>query len=415
VNSQWLIQNAYKTGIVLLLSCATLAGAQNISFDKADPAAAGMSSERLALIHTRMKEFVDTGKTAGVVTLVMRHGHLASLDAVGYQNIDKKTPMTQDSIFRVQSITKPITAAGIMTLVDEGRLSLLDPVEKFVPEFHDLKVNNCGTRVGFNCELVPQERPITVLDLMTHMSGLGDGAGTGGMQPPATRKELVANTTSRSRLLFQPGTAWNYSNFGIGVLGEIIEVVSGKTYPDFMNEKIFQPLGMQDSFYDVPADKQSRVASIYVYADGKLSLMGPRPLPSIASPDSGLWSTARDLGRFNQMMLNKGMLNGKRVLSAAAVEAITTSQTSDIIKAGYAPGVGQGFGYEVVTSPLGMYRYTSIGSYEKAGVFRTYIWVDPAKDLVGVILQQRNSGGNAVDLADEVNVFMAMAAAAIER
>jgi CubicO group peptidase (beta-lactamase class C family) len=313
----------------------------------------------------------------------------------------------------VQSITKPITSAGIMTLVDEGRLSLLDPVEKFVPEFHDLKVNNCGTRVGFNCEVVPQERPITVLDLMTHMSGLGDGAGGGGTQPPATRKEQVASTTSRSRLLFQPGTAWNYSNFGIAVLGEIIEVVSGKTYPDFMNERIFQPLGMRDSFYDVPDDKQNRVASIYVYADGKLSLIR-RHLAPIASPDSGLSTTARDLGRFNQMMLNKGVLNGKRVLSAAAVEAMTTSQTGDM-KAGYAPGVGQGFGYEVVTSPLGMYRYTSIGSYEKAGVFRTYIWVDPAKDLVGVILQQRNSGGDAADLADEVNVFMAMAAAAIER
>jgi CubicO group peptidase (beta-lactamase class C family) len=413
VNSRSLIKAAHKTVVVLLLSCATLAAAQNISFDKADVVAAGMSPERLALIHTRMKEFVDTGKTAGVVTLVMRHGHLASLDAVGYQDIDKKTPMTPDSIFRVQSITKPITAAGIMTLVDEGRLSLLDPVEKFVPEFHDLKVNNCGTRVGFNCELVPQERSITVLDLLTHMSGLADGAGAGGTQPPTTRKELVANTVSRSRLLFQPGTAWNYSNFGIAVLGEIIEVVSGKTYPDFMNEKIFQPLGMQDAFYDVPADKQSRVASIYVYADGKLSSIR-RPLGPVASPDSGLSTTARDLGRFNQMMLNKGVLNGKRVLSAAAVEAMTTSQTGDM-KAGYAPGVGQGFGYEVVTSPLGMYRYTSIGSFEKAGVFRTYMWVDPAKDLVGVILQQRNSGGNAADLADEVNVFMAMAAAAIER
>jgi CubicO group peptidase (beta-lactamase class C family) len=414
VNSRSLIQTAHKTGVVLLLSCATLAAAQNISFDKPDPAAAGMSPERLALIHARMKEFVDTGKTAGIVTLVMRHGHLASLDAVGYQDIDKKIPMTPDSIFRVQSITKPITAAGIMTLVDEGRLSLLDPVEKFVPEFHDLKVNNCGTRVGFNCELVPQERPITVLDLMTHMSGLGDGVQERGTQPPNTRKEQVADTTSRSRLLFQPGTAWNYSNFGIAVLGEIIEVVSGKTYPDFMNERIFQPLGMQDSFYNVPAEKQSRVASIYVYADGKLSLLGRRPSETIASPDSGLSTTASDLARFNQMMLNKGVLNGKRVLSAAAIEAMTTSQTGDI-KAGYAPGVGQGFGYEVVTSPLGMYRYTSIGSYEKAGVFRTYIWVDPAKDLVGVILQQRNSGGDAADLADEVNVFMAMAAAAIER
>ena len=414
MNSRSLVQTAHKTGVVLLLSCAALAAAQNINFDKPDPAAAGMSPERLTLMHTRMKEFVDAGKAAGIVTLVMRHGHLASLDTVGYQDIDKKIPMTPDSIFRVQSMTKPITAAGIMTLVDEGRLSLLDPVEKFVPEFHDLKVNPCGTRVGFNCELVPQARPITVLDLMTHMSGLGDVGRDGGAQPPNTRKEQVANTTSRSHLLFQPGTAWNYSNFGIAVLGEIIEVVSGKTYPDFMNERIFQPLGMQDSFYAVPAEKQSRVASIYTYADGKLSLLGRRPAELFASPDSGLSTTASDIARFNQMMLSKGVLNGKRVLSAAAVEAMITSQTGDI-KAGYAPGVGQGFGYEVVTSPLGMYRYTSIGSYEKAGVFRTYMWVDPAKDLVGVILQQRNTGGDAADLADEVNVFMAMAAAAIER
>ena len=212
MNSRSLIQAGHKTGVVLLLSCATLAAAQNISFDKPDPAATGMSPELLARIHTRMQEFVDTGKTAGVVTLVMRHGHLASLDAVGYQDIDKKIPMTPDSIFRVQSITKPITSAGIMTLVDEGRLSLLDPVEKFVPEFHDLKVNNCGTRVGFNCELVPQVRPITVLDLMTHMSGLADGAGAGGfgagpespgmldapgggMNPNAAAEENVHNLT----------------------------------------------------------------------------------------------------------------------------------------------------------------------------------------------------------------------------
>jgi CubicO group peptidase (beta-lactamase class C family) len=120
------------------------------------------------------------------------------------------------------------------------------------------------------------------------------------------------------------------------------------------------------------------------------------------------------LGRFNQMMLNKGVLSGKRVLSAAAVETMTTSQTGDI-RAGYAPGVGQGLGYEVVREPLGIYRYTSIGSFEKAGVYRTYVWVDPAKDPVGTILMQRNTGGAAADLADEVNIFMAMAAAAIDR
>jgi CubicO group peptidase (beta-lactamase class C family) len=227
---------------------------------------------------------------------------------------------------------------------------------------------------------------------------------------------MVAATVSRATLLFQPGTAWNYSNFGIGVLGQIIEVASGKAYDQFMAEKIFLPLGMKDTFFDIPPDRARRVATIYTYEDGRLKPLTRATPPGarIPSPDSGLLSTASDLGRFNQMMLNKGVLSGKRVLSAAAVETMTTSQTGDI-RAGYAPGVGQGFGYEVVREPLGMYRYTSIGSFEKAGVYRTYVWVDPAKDLVGTILMQRNTGGAAADLADEVNIFMAMAAAAIDR
>jgi CubicO group peptidase (beta-lactamase class C family) len=385
--------------------------------NKTDSALAGMDPARLAQIPIRMKEFVDAGKTAGIVTLVARHGHVASIDAVGYQDVERKTPMQTDSIFRIMSVTKPITCAGVMTLVDEGRLALLDPMEKFVPEFKGIKVNTCGTLVGYNCQPVPASRAPSVLDLMTHTSGLGEsGAGRGGAgSPPNSLAEQIAMGASRATLLFQPGTAWNYSNFGIAVLGRIIEVASGKPYDQFMDERLFQPLGMKDTFYDVPADKASRVSTLYTYEDGKLKAFARpvRPGAKIPSPDSGLLSTASDLARFNQMMLNKGVLNGKRVLSAAAIEAMTTSQTEDL-KAGYAPGVGQGFGYEVVRQALGMYRYTSIGSFEKAGVYRTYIWVDPAKDLVGVILMQRNTGGASADLADEVNIFMAMAAAAID-
>jgi CubicO group peptidase (beta-lactamase class C family) len=404
---------------LLLLFCigySLIAADGDFLADKIDPASAGMNPERLARIPMRMKEFVDAGKTAGVVTLVMRHGHIASLAAVGYQDLEHKTPMKVDSIFRIMSVTKPITSAGVMALVDDGRLSLLDPVENFVPEFKGLRVNPCGSRVGHNCELVMPLRPVNVLDLMTHTSGLGDGGGRGGAAAaPNSRTEQVAGTASRATLLFQPGTAWNYSNFGIAVLGQIIEVVSGKPYDRFMAERFFEPLGMKDTFFDVPSDKSSRVATIYTFADGKLKPL-ERPAPQgarIPSPDSGLLSTAADLARFNQMMLNQGILNGKRVLSAAATEAMTTSYTGDI-PAGYAPGVGQGYGYEVVREALGMYRYTSIGSFEKAGVYRTYVWVDRAKDMVGTILMQRNTGGPAADLADEVNIFMAMAAAAID-
>jgi CubicO group peptidase (beta-lactamase class C family) len=408
-----------KRTVLFLMSCAlALAAESSFVVDKADPALAGMNPVWLARIPTRMKEFVDAGKTAGIVTLVARHGHVASLEAVGYQDIDRKIPMRTDSIFRIMSVTKPITCAGVMALVDEGRLSLLDPVEKFVPEFRGVKVNPCGTRVGHNCEPVASLRPMNVLDLMTHTSGLGErgGRGAAAATPARSLAEQIAGGASGATLIFQPGTAWNYSNFGISVLGRIIEVVSGESYDRFLTEKIFQPLEMKDTFFDIPADKASRVSTVYTYQEDKLRPITP-PYPSalkIPSPDSGLLSTASDLARFNQMMLNKGTLNGKRVLSIAAVEAMTASQTGDL-KAGYAPGVGQGFGYEVVREILGMYRYTSIGSFEKAGVYRTYVWVDPAKDLVGIILMQRNTGGPAADLADEVNIFMAMAAAAVER
>ena len=411
--------------LLVMIACSAAGAADNpFAPDQVDPTRAGMSVERLARIHERMKEFVDAGKTAGVVTLIARHGLVASLDAVGYQDLERKTPMTADTIFRIMSITKPVTCAGIMVLVDEGRLSLLDPVEKFMPAFKDLRVNPCWNGVGHDCELVAAKRPVTVFDLMTHTSGLAEAGGGGGrggagagVAQPKTRAEQVAARGAQMTLLFQPGSAWYYSNFGISVLGAIIEVASGQPYDRFLKERIFDPLEMKDTFFEIPPEKAGRVATVYTYQDGTLRLLSlpasASPGGSLPSPDSGLLSTARDLARFNQMMLNKGALNGKRVLSAAAVAAMTTSQTGEMA-AGYAPGVGQGFGYEVVRQPLGMYRYTSIGSFEKTGFYRTYVWVDPAKDLVGVILMQRNNGGAAADLADEVNVFMAMAAAAIE-
>ena len=151
--------------------------AESFSTDKVDPEAAGMDRARLARIPVRMKEFVTAGKTAGVVTLVARHGHVASLEAVGYQDLETKTPMRTDTIFRLASVTKPVTCAGIMILVDEGRVSLIDPVEKFLPEFKGLKLNPCGTRAGYNCELVTPSRPVNILDLMTHTSGLPGSAG----------------------------------------------------------------------------------------------------------------------------------------------------------------------------------------------------------------------------------------------
>ncbi|HTX36416.1 MAG TPA: serine hydrolase domain-containing protein [Bryobacteraceae bacterium] len=398
-----------KTGISALLGCSLAAlAAGTFVTDKTDPQAAGMDAARLARIPVRMNEFVVAGKTAGVVTLVARHGHVASLEAVGYQDLESKTPMRTDTIFRLASVTKPVTCAGIMILVDEGRISLIDPAEKYLPEFKGLKLNPCGTLAGYNCSSVTPSRPVNILDLMTHTSGLPGTVSTGAA-PPNTLAERVA-AVSRATLLFEPGTAWNYSNIGIAALGRIIEVVTGESYDRFLAERIFRPLEMQDTFFFVPPDKANRVASVYTYEASGLKRVSMPP-PKFPAPEGGLFSTAADMARFHQMMLNKGTLNGRRILSAAAVEAMTTSQTGSM-KAGFAPGVGHGFGFEVVRETLGTFRYNSIGSFVKGGAYRTYGWVDPAKDLVGIIFMQRTNGGG--DVADEINSFMAMAAAAIE-
>lgn len=375
---------------------------------KLDPVAAGMDPARLARIPVRMKEFVTAGKTAGVVTLIARRGHVASLEAVGYQDLESKTPMRIDTIFRLASVTKPVTCAGVMILVDEGRISLIDPVEKFLPEFKGLKMNPCGARGGYNCEPVTPSRPVNVMDLMTHTSGLGDPAPGRGTPPGALAERVAA--ASRGTLLFEPGTAWNYSNLGIAALGRLIEVVSGQAFDRFLDDRVFQPLGMTDTFFAIPPAKASRVASVYRYeSDGlKPVTMAEAKFPA---PEGGLLSTAADMARFHQMLLDKGILNGRRILSAAAVEEMTLSHTGSI-RAGFVPGVGHGFGFEVVREPLGTFRYNSIGTFVKGGAYRTYGWVDPAKDLVGIIFMQRTNGGG--DIADEINSFMTMAAAAIE-
>src|SRR5580692_7066741 len=281
--------NAMKTTMSLLLACALVAlAADSFSIGKIDPDAAGMDPARLARIPVRMKEFVAAGKTAGVVTLVARHGHVASFQAVGYQDLETKTPMRTDTIFRLASVTKPVTCAGIMILVDEGRVSLIDPVEKFLPEFKGLKLNPCGTRAGYNCELVTPSRPVNILDLMTHTSGLPGSVSAGGTQPNTLAERVAA--VHGTALLFEPGTAWNYSNIGIAALGRIIEVVTSQPYDRFLAERIFQPLAMKDTFFFVPPDKSNRVASVYTYEENGLQFvpMAPAKFPA---PEGGLFST----------------------------------------------------------------------------------------------------------------------------
>ncbi len=394
---------------VLLTPCLSVVAAANKSVDTSDPAS-GMNPALLAKIPVRMTQYVEANKTAGIVTVLARRGKIASFEAVGYQDLEQKTPMRHDTIFRIASLTKPVTCAGIMILVDEGLLSVIDPVEKFLPEFKGLQVNGCAGRTGYGCEGVPPSRPIDIEDLMEHTSGLpGDVQAPAGTTP-ASLAEL-ASFGAKSHLLFDPGTHWSYSNAGYNILGRIIEVVSKQPYDVFLEQRIFDPLGMQDTHFFLPAGKRNRLATLYT-----LTPNGLKPEPpsahesSIPKPAGGLMSTAQDMLRFNLMMSNKGVLDGRRVLSSSAVQLMATSHTGDM-KAGWAPGVGHGYGYEVVRNAEGMFRYNSIGSYVKGGAFRTYEWVDPQKDLVGVFMMQLTNGGG--DTADEINSFMSMSAAAV--
>lgn len=402
-----------KVLLVALFCCVALYGSEDgFNFDRPNPGAARMDGTALANIRPRLEEFVAHGKTAGIVTLVARNGRIASFEAIGYADLEKQTPMRKDSLFRIASLTKPVTCAAIMVLADEGRLSVVDPVEKYLPEYRGLKLNPCASKVGYACQAVSPSRPIDIEDLMTHTSGLPSSVESGKGAPPKTLAELVARGAG-AQLLFEPGTSWNYSNIGIDILGRIIEVVSNKPFDQFLRDRIFGPLGMHDTSFSVPSEKQSRLASLYSLEEGKLKLVqaewGAAPAGGVPSPAGGLISTAEDLFRFNEMMRNGGALGSTRVLSEAAVQLMTMSHTGDL-KAGWVPGVGHGYGYEVVREVAGMFRYSSLGTYAKGGAYRTYEWVDPGKGLVGIILMQRTNGG---DVTDEINSVIQISGAAV--
>ena len=351
-----------------------------------------MDGSTLARIPVRLQAFVDQGTAAGFVSLVARHGQIVSLEAVGFQDREAKIPMRTDSLFQIQSMTKAVTCAGIMILMERGRLSLIDPVEKHLPEFKGKK--------------------FTIRDLMSHTSGVSGKFPPGFEKTAHTLAEVVSEGASQP-VEFEPGAKWSYNNTGIATLGRIIEVISGTSYERFIGTEILDRLKMKDTHFFLPEKERGRLAAVYTEDHGllKRSTLDPfRTGSRYPAPEGGLYSTAQEMARFYQMMLNKGTLDGQRILSPASVQLMATVQTGDL-KAGFAPGMGYGLGLSVVKEPAGMFRLNSIGSYGHGGAYRTYGWVDPAKDLVTVLMLQRTNGGG--DVADEINAFLAMANAAV--
>jgi len=326
--------------------------------------------------------------------------------------------MQKDTIFQIMSMTKPVTAIGIMMLAEEGKLALRDPVEQYLPEFRNQKVaTNVGPDSG---RFATPDHPVTIRDLMTHTAGIQDPAPAAihdYQQLMNVPLDEVVRQLAKQPLLFQPGTQWSYSSPGIEILGRIIEVCSGQKYEDFIAERILRPLGMKDSFFYPPADKIERIAMVYVGMDGKLvraggSILGGDPAKYrkgsvFPAPGWGMYSTAEDLLHLYRMMLNGGVYEGRRYLSPFSVFLMTEPHTTGIHPVGWMRGADYGLAWEVVTDPLGELAGHRKGTYGHGGAFGTQGWIDPVSGTISILLIQRADGATE----SMRNVFLTMAEA----
>jgi CubicO group peptidase (beta-lactamase class C family) len=389
----------------------------------AGPQTTGVDREVLSQIPQRMKSFVDKQTVAGAVTLVSHGADVVEFDATGMADIEAGHPMRKDSIFQIMSMTKPVTAIGIMMLAEQGKLALRDPVEQYLPEFQDVRV---ATTVGPDADhLKIPNHAFTIRDLLTHTAGVQDYPGPPAIpdyaQTMSVPLDEVVRQLAKQPLLFQPGTQWSYSSPGIEILGRIIEVVSGEKYVDFITGHILEPLGMKDSFFFPPPDKIARIAMVYAPKDGKLvrapsTILGGDPAKYrqgavFPAPGWGLYSTAEDLLHLYRMMLNDGVYAGHRFLSPFSVHLMTEPQTTGIQPVGWMRGSDYGLAWEVVTDPLGELAGHTMGTYGHGGAFGTQGWIDPNNDLISILLIQ-NSGEGAESMT---RVFLNMAESSISK
>jgi CubicO group peptidase (beta-lactamase class C family) len=381
----------------------------------ADPASLGFSTERLARLDAALEQYVDDERIAGAVALVARRGRVAFLKAYGERDRESGADMKTDTIFRIASQTKAVVSTGVMILQEEGKLLISDPVGKYLPEFR--KTTVAVAKEGGGYDVVDAARPITIRDLLTHTSGVSYGRGTAadrwqaaGIQDWyfADRDEPIAATIERMAALpfdAQPGERWIYG-YGIDILGALVERVSGRPLDEFLRERLFVPLGMDDTHFYLPPAKRDRLAVVYSAKDGggierapdKGGMVsqgayvdGPR---KSFSGGAGLLSTATDYARFLQMFLNGGELDGRRVLSEKTVELMTVSHVSMGPAGG---GTGFGLGFSVVEDLGKRGTPGSVGEFGWGGAYHTTYWVDPAEELVVVYLTQLIPANNLDD------------------
>src|SRR5499427_4672585 len=409
-----------------LSATVILAGAQqhaaesDLAIAKAE--SVGMSTQRLQRIHTYIQGYMDRNEIAGAVTLVARHGKIVHFDAQGARYKEINAPMQKDTIFSLMSMTKPIVSTALMMLFDDGRFMLDDPIANWLPSYANKQVLN-----PVSGQRVPSVRPVTIRHILTHTSGLSltpltgggpqadgdatavEGAALAAAQlaqqsaPAATaaagreRPKTVAEAIERAAnvpLAFQPGERWQYGS-STDFVAVLVEKMSGMTIDEFVRTKVFEPLGMRDTHYNIPRDKMSRVAAVYrPDKDGHITLLRK---PDFREPTTyfpgvaGLNGTAADYYRFCQMLLNGGEYEGQRLLGRMTVDMMITNQIGTG-KPVYIRGDGYGFGlgFGVLTNPAKSPDALSIGTFTWGGADGTLFWIDPQEYLIGILMVQLN-------------------------
>lgn len=363
----------------------------------------GLSAERLQRLSAAMQRYIDRGEVSGTVSLVARRGRIAYLDAQGFLDKESKKPMPADAIFRIASMTKPLTSVAVMMLFEEGRFLLSDPVSKYLPEFKDMKVQvELGPGTSVATRTIPAEREITIQHLLTHTAGLMNAYSSASSilypKVAAERKptDTIGDMTKRLAQLpleFQPGTAWQYGP-ATDVLGRLVEVISGMSFDAFLGQRILDPLGMKDTQFYVPDGKVARLATNYTPGTGggikpTTGAYAGRGSQVYFSGGGGLSSTAEDYFRFCQMLLNGGKTaSGKRLLSRKTVELMTANHIGDLKLWPALAGNRFGLGFRVLTDLGAAGHLGSVGSYGWGGAFGTYFFIDPKEEMIGIFMVQ---------------------------
>lgn len=365
---------------------------------EASPESVGISSERLERVNQLMAKYVDAEKIAGAISMVARNGKVVHFESYGKSNMATGDPMTLDTIVRIYSMSKPITSVAMMMLYEEGTFQLDDPVDKYIPAFSNQSVYVEGTAA--NPVLAPVKNKMTIRHLLTHTSGLSYGIFSNTPVDSLYRKstggtwwknqQVMSETLGEMPLLFEPGERWHYS-LATDVLGYLVEVLSGQSFDSFLQERIFDPLKMVDTGFYVPAEKIARFSANHgINADGSLLVVDAPATGQFSkkgeflSGGGGLVSTASDYIRFAQMLLNKGELDGVRLLGRKTVEYMTIDHISGV----HAPGYGFGLGFSVRLDDMAPGVIGTPGTYGWNGAANTHYFADPEENLIGIFLTQ---------------------------